>query len=182
MAAAGQASSACSDAALLGLAREAGSALQSAHWRLVTAESCTGGWVAKCLTDIAGSSNWFERGYVTYSDAAKMQALGVPLPTLRAHGAVSAQTACEMAQGALMHSGADLAVSVSGIAGPDGGSSEKPVGLVWFGVARRGASPRSERHVFGGDRTAVRSAAVARALRLVIEAARAGAAHVDSPV
>jgi nicotinamide-nucleotide amidase len=164
------------DAALAALAREAGRVLQAARWRLSTAESCTGGWIAKCLTDIAGSSSWFERGYVTYSDAAKVQTLGVSSRTLQAHGAVSAETATEMATGALMHSGADVAVSVTGIAGPDGGSAEKPVGLVWFGLACRGASTRSERHCFDGDRAAIRSAAVARALKLVIEAAHAAPA------
>jgi len=161
------------DAPLAALAREAGRVLLAARWRLTTAESCTGGWIAKCLTDIAGSSGWFERGYVTYSDAAKVQTLGVSSGTLQAHGAVSAETATEMATGALMQSGADVAVSVTGIAGPDGGSAEKPVGLVWFALARRGGSTRSERHCFNGDRGAIRGAAVARALRLVIEAARA---------
>jgi len=161
------------EASLASLAQEAGRALQAARWRLATAESCTGGWIAKCLTDIAGSSSWFERGYVTYSDAAKVQALGVGSATLRAHGAVSAETACEMAAGALVQSGADIAVSVTGIAGPDGGSIAKPVGLVWFGLARRGVSAVSEQHRFGGDRAAVRGAAVERALTLIIEAARA---------
>lgn len=165
-----------SDAALAVLAQEAGRTLQAARWRLATAESCTGGWIAKCITDIAGSSSWFERGYVTYSDAAKVQALGVRSSTLQAHGAVSAETADEMAQGALKQSGADIAVSVTGIAGPDGGSVQKPVGLVWFALARRGSSTRSEHHRFQGDRAAIRSAAVARALTLVIEAARAAPA------
>src|ERR1700733_8605446 len=124
-----------SDSALRLLAERAGALLLQGGRRVATAESCTGGWIAKCLTDIAGSSSWFERGYVTYSDAAKMQALGVRSPTLQAHGAVSAETAREMARGALMQSGADIAVSVTGIAGPDGGSLEKPVGLVWFALA-----------------------------------------------
>jgi nicotinamide-nucleotide amidase len=158
------------EASLARLARAAGRALQAAHWRLVTAESCTGGWVAKCLTDIAGSSTWFERGYVTYSNAAKVQSLGVLAPTLQRHGAVSAETAQQMAQGALLQSGADVAVAVTGIAGPDGGSADKPVGLVWFAVARRAGGLQTEQHQFGGDRAAVRSAAVARALALVIEA------------
>ncbi len=162
-----------SEASLTALAQQAGRALQTARWRVTTAESCTGGWIAKCLTDIAGSSSWFERGYVTYSDAAKMQALGVRSPTLQAHGAVSAETAREMARGALMQSGADIAVSVTGIAGPDGGSIEKPVGLVWFALAARSGPTRSEHHLFEGDRVAIRSAAVARALTLLIEAARA---------
>jgi nicotinamide-nucleotide amidase len=170
------------DAALTALAREAGRALQAAHWRVTTAESCTGGWVAKCLTDIAGSSNWFERGYVTYSDDAKEQLLGVRLSTLQTHGAVSPHTASEMASGALMMSGADVAVSVTGIAGPDGGSAEKPVGLVWFGIARRLGYTRMEQHQFGGDRAAIRGAAVARALTLIIDAARGGPAQPDDAI
>ena len=161
------------EASLAAIALEAGRALQAAGWRLTTAESCTGGWIAKCLTDIAGSSNWFERGYVTYSDSAKRQALGVGAQTLQAHGAVSAETASEMASGALTRSGADVAVSVTGIAGPDGGSIEKPVGLVWFGLSRRGGSTVTEEHRFGGDRAAIRSAAVIAALRLVIAATHA---------
>lgn len=163
------------EASLALLAQEAGRALQAAGWRLATAESCTGGWIAKSLTDIAGSSNWFERGYVTYSNAAKVESLGVRASTLQAHGAVSTQTAAEMAAGALAHSGADIAVSVTGIAGPDGASTHKPVGLVCFALARRDASPVSEEHHFGGDRAAVRHAAVSTALTLVIRAARSAA-------
>lgn len=163
-------------ASLESAAQEAGRTLLAAGWRVATAESCTGGWIAKCLTDIAGSSSWFERGYVTYSNASKMQALAVRSTTLQAHGAVSAETASEMAMGALAHSGADLAVSVTGVAGPDGGSVDKPVGLVWLALARRDGPPITEAHRFLGDRSAVRSAAVAAALRLLIEAARAGLA------
>jgi len=161
------------EAALTAVAQDVGRALQAAGWRLTSAESCTGGWIAKCLTDIAGSSNWFERGYVTYSNVAKLQALGVRAQTLQTHGAVSAETAAEMAAGALLRSGADVAVSVTGIAGPDGGSPEKPVGLVWFGLSVRGGSTMTQTHHFGGDRAAIRSAAVIEALRLVLEAARA---------
>jgi nicotinamide-nucleotide amidase len=106
-------------------------------YRIVTAESCTGGWIAKVFTDAAGSSRWFECGYVTYSNAAKVRDLGVALRTLDEHGAVSEPTVREMAVGALRVSGADVAIAVSGIAGPDGGSAEKPVGTVWFCVARR---------------------------------------------
>jgi nicotinamide-nucleotide amidase len=108
-----------------------------ANYRIVTAESCTGGWIAKAFTDAAGSSRWFECGYVTYSNAAKVRDLGVASRTLDEHGAVSEPTVREMAAGALRVSGADVAVAVSGIAGPDGGSAEKPVGTVWFCVARR---------------------------------------------
>jgi nicotinamide-nucleotide amidase len=106
-------------------------------YRIVTAESCTGGWIAKAFTDAAGSSRWFECGYVTYSNAAKVRDLGVASRTLDEHGAVSEPTVREMAVGALRVSGADVAIAVSGIAGPDGGSAEKPVGTVWFCVARR---------------------------------------------
>src|SRR5215471_10326834 len=115
-----------------------------AHWaleakyRLVTAESCTGGWIAKAFTDLAGSSRWFECGYVTYSNEAKIRDLGVSPRTLTEHGAVSEPTVREMAAGALRVSGADVSIAVSGIAGPDGGSAEKPVGTVWFCVVRRG--------------------------------------------
>jgi nicotinamide-nucleotide amidase len=106
-------------------------------YRIVTAESCTGGWIAKAFTDAAGSSRWFECGYVTYSNAAKVRDLGVASRTLDEHGAVSEPTVREMAAGALRVSGADVAIAVSGIAGPDGGSAEKPVGTVWLCVARR---------------------------------------------
>ncbi|MFO1400185.1 MAG: nicotinamide-nucleotide amidohydrolase family protein [Steroidobacteraceae bacterium] len=162
-----------SDTDLALLARRAGERLRSAGRKVALAESCTGGWVAKALTDVAGSSQWFERGYVSYSNEAKQQALGVAAATLAVHGAVSAAVVAKMAAGALAASGADVAVAISGVAGPDGGSVGKPVGLVWFAVARRGAgqAPRTlERH-FGGDREAVRRAAVAEALALIAEAA-----------
>ena len=108
-----------------------------AKYRIVTAESCTGGWIAKVFTDAAGSSRWFESGYVTYSNAAKARDLGVSERTLEEHGAVSESTVREMAAGALRATGADVSIAVSGIAGPDGGSPEKPVGTVWFCVGRR---------------------------------------------
>jgi nicotinamide-nucleotide amidase len=114
----------------------AGWALEK-KYRIVTAESCTGGWIAKAFTDAAGSSRWFECGYVTYSNAAKVRDLGVTSRTLDEHGAVSERTVREMAAGALRVSGADVSIAVSGIAGPDGGTAEKPVGTVWFCVARR---------------------------------------------
>lgn len=114
-------------------------ALGAKH-RIVTAESCTGGWIAKAFTDAAGSSRWFECGYVTYSNAAKVRDLGVSSRTLDEHGAVSEATVREMAAGALRVSGADVSIAVSGIAGPDGGSVEKPVGTVWFCVGRRGVN------------------------------------------
>ena len=164
-----------SDTALIpgthGLALQAGRCLERAKWRVATAESCTGGAVAAALTDIPGSSQWFERGYVTYSNLAKQQELGVSPATLDAHGAVSREVVLAMAAGALEASGADLAVAVSGVAGPDGGTAAKPVGLVWFALARRGVAGRSEAQNFPGDRAAVRLAAVRRALELVIAAA-----------
>jgi nicotinamide-nucleotide amidase len=142
---------------------------RAAGLTIATAESCTGGLVAACLTEIAGSSDVVERGFVTYADAAKVELLGVARATLERHGAVSAETAAEMLAGALARSPADLAVAITGIAGPGGGSAEKPVGLVFIGVQRRGRSPRIERHVFAGDRAAVRKASLERALRLLSE-------------
>ncbi|MCB2010807.1 MAG: CinA family protein [Geminicoccaceae bacterium] len=139
--------------------------------RLAVAESCTGGMVAATITDIAGSSAVLDRGFVTYSNEAKVAMVGVRPGTLEAFGAVSRQTAVEMAEGALAGSRADIAVSVTGIAGPGGGSEEKPVGLVHFACARRGGVIRFEHHRFVGDRRFVREAAVNRALALMLEAA-----------
>ncbi len=147
-------------AALLALCRTRG-------LMLATAESCTGGLVAAALTAIAGSSDVFERGFVTYSNAAKEALLGVPGALIEAEGAVSEKVAREMALGAIRNSAADLAVAVTGVAGPGGGSAEKPVGLVWLGGARRGGAVRSERHFFSGDRTSVRAASVVAALALL---------------
>ena len=153
------------------LAVQAGRVLLAAGLRAVTAESCTGGGVASALTDVPGSSQWFERGYVTYSNAAKMQDLGVERGVLERQGSVSAAVVEQMVVGALSASGADVAVGVSGVAGPDGGTLEKPVGLVYLAVARRGGAVRVVRELFAGDRAAVRSAAVAAALRLLAQAA-----------
>jgi nicotinamide-nucleotide amidase len=153
------------------LAAEAGRALLRMGLRAVTAESCTGGGVAFALTEVPGSSQWFERGYVTYSNDSKMQDLGVEPSVLRAHGAVSAAVAEQMLTGALRVSGADVGVSLTGIAGPDGGTLEKPVGLVYLAVGRRDGAVRVLRELFAGDRAAVRSAAVAAALRLLAKAA-----------
>lgn len=152
------------------LARRAGAALLERRQLVAVAESCTGGWVAKCLTDVPGSSQWFERGYVTYSNAAKQQTLGVAASVLEYFGAVSRPTAEQMAVGALHASAAGLAVAVTGIAGPDGGTAEKPVGLVWFARAQRGGAAVAVEERFSGDRDAVRRAAVATALRLIIAA------------
>ena len=134
--------------------------------KLATAESCTGGAIAAALTDIAGSSDVFERGFVVYSNAAKTELLGVPADLIARHGAVSHEVAAAMAEGALARSRADVAVSVPGIAGPGGGSAAKPVGLVYIGWSRRGAKSAVERHVFPGGRAAVRAASVKRALEL----------------
>ncbi|HEY3919194.1 MAG TPA: CinA family protein [Stellaceae bacterium] len=138
---------------------------------LATAESCTGGLIAGALTDIAGSSDVVERGFVTYSNRAKAEMLGVPAALIEQHGAVSAEVARAMAAGALAHAPVDLAVAVTGIAGPGGGSAEKPVGLVHLAVARRGGAVANEHRIFPGDRAAIRRATVERALELLAEAA-----------
>lgn len=169
------------------LAVRVGAALHAAGRTVVTAESCTGGWVAKALTDVPGSSAWFACGYVTYSNAAKERDLGVGVATLERFGAVSEEVVREMATGALARAGADVAVAVSGIAGPDGGTPGKPVGLVWFAVAARrggGLETRAGQRQFGGDRAAVRRAAVQHALGLIlsVETAAAGqAAQAGQP-
>ncbi len=138
---------------------------------LATAESCTGGLIAAALTGIAGSSDVMERGFVTYSNAAKTELLGVPKALIAAHGAVSAEVASAMASGALRVAPVDLAVAVTGIAGPAGGTAEKPVGLVYLGIARRGQIPRTEHYIFPGDRATVRRATVLRALELLLQSA-----------
>lgn len=135
--------------------------------RLATAESCTGGLIAAALTAIGGSSDVVDRGFVTYSNEAKTELVGVPAATIAAVGAVSGEVARAMAEGALAHSRAAIAVSVTGVAGPGGGSAGKPVGLVWFGLARRGAETRTDRQVFSGDRAAVRAACVAHAFGMI---------------
>ena len=135
---------------------------------VVTAESCTGGALAAALTSVAGSSVWFERGFVAYSNGAKQELLGVPATVLGEKGAVSAATAELMVAGALAQSRAQVALSITGIAGPGGGTPTKPVGTVWFGVGRRGAGSRSEMVRFAGDRDAVRGQSVAYALRLLL--------------
>ncbi len=136
---------------------------------IATAESCTGGLVAGCLTEIAGSSDVFERGFVTYSNAAKAEVLGVPAALIAERGAVSAEVAEAMARGALKRSTADAAIALTGVAGPGGGTAEKPVGLVHIGAVRRGGAARLRREIFGGDRTAVRASSVAAALELLGE-------------
>lgn len=147
------------------LAENLGARLRDTHHRLVTAESCTGGWIAKAVTDIAGSSDWFDCGMAAYSYEAKQALLGVRPETLEVHGAVSRETVIEMVSGALVNSGASIAVAVTGIAGPGGGSEGKPVGTVWIGWKRRGGYARAEVFHFDGDREAVRRQTVAAALR-----------------
>ncbi len=160
------------DAALARLAARVGRLLLRKQLHVVTAESCTAGWIAKVLTDTAGSSAWVDSGYVTYSNAAKSRALGVAGRTLERFGAVSEQTAREMARGALRASGAEVAIAVSGIAGPDGGTPDKPVGTVWFCVGRRRGRSIASRTLhkrFGGDRETVRRKSVECALRLILQ-------------
>jgi PncC family amidohydrolase len=157
------------DAALAGLAMKVGEVLKSQHLMLVTAESCTGGWIAKTVTDIAGSSDWFDCGLAAYSYEAKQALLGVRPQTLEKHGAVSRETVLEMVSGAFLHSGAGIAVSVTGIAGPGGGTEDKPVGTVWVGWKRRGGYPRAEVFHFDGDREAVRRQTVLAALQGLLD-------------
>lgn len=159
------------EAELYPLAARVGERLLAAGRRLATAESCTAGWIAKALTDVPGSSQWFECGYVTYSDAAKLRDLGVARRTLEQFGAVSEETAREMALGALKVPTVSVTVAVTGIAGPDGGTPGKPVGTVWFCAAAKGPQLNeviTERQLFTGDRSAVRGRSVQHALSLVL--------------
>jgi nicotinamide-nucleotide amidase len=154
------------------LVRELADALRARGLKLVTAESCTGGLIAAACTAVAGSSDWFERGFVTYSNEAKTEAIGVDAALIAAHGAVSEEVARAMAAGALAHARAQLAVAVTGVAGPAGGTRAKPVGTVWLALAGHGGAPEAERLQLGGDRTAVREQTVEHALRRLIERAR----------
>jgi nicotinamide-nucleotide amidase len=159
------------DQILTELAERVGLRLDAAKWRLATAESCTGGWISKAVTDIPNSSRWFDCGYVTYSNDAKVRDLGVSERTLEKYGAVSEECVREMAAGALRVSGADIAVAVSGIAGPSGGTEDKPVGTVWFGLALRlgeGVELSSGVKLFPGNRESIRRLTVDHALRLVL--------------
>ena len=151
------------------LAAQAGQTLQGRNARLATAESCTGGWIAKVITDVPGSSGWFDRGFVSYSNAAKIDLLGVRESTLARHGAVSAETVAEMAVGALQRSLATVAVAVSGIAGPDGGTPDKPVGTVYLAWMMDDGLLHTERRHFRGDREAVRSQTVTAALEGLLD-------------
>ena len=142
--------------------------LQERNWQWVTAESCTGGLIASCLTEMPGSSVWFDRGFITYSNAAKQDMLGIPEELITAFGAVSEQVASAMASGALRHSKGHVAVSVTGIAGPDGGSIEKPVGTVCFGWAAQGCAPYTLKKQFIGNRQEVRFLSCQQALEGVL--------------
>jgi nicotinamide-nucleotide amidase len=155
------------DDEILTLAQSVLDACRARNWRLATAESCTGGLVAAALTAIAGSSDVVERGFVTYSNEAKSELLGVSSEIIAAHGAVSAETATAMAQGAIARAPVELAISVTGIVGPGGATPTKPVGLVLFGLARRDGACRTERRIFPGDRSAVRQSALKEALQLL---------------
>lgn len=143
--------------------------LKTSHKMLVTAESCTGGMIATVITDKAGSSAVFERGFVTYSNEAKRECLGVSEKTLKNHGAVSAETAIEMAAGALQNSNASVSVSVTGIAGPDGGTPEKPLGLVYIGYALKGGVAQTTKHMFKGTREEIRLQTTREALKHLLD-------------
>ncbi|MCC7485780.1 MAG: nicotinamide-nucleotide amidohydrolase family protein [Burkholderiales bacterium] len=163
------------------LAEAVGAALKARGLMLATAESCTGGWIAEVVTMVAGSSEWFERGFVTYTDVSKREMLGVREATLAACGAVAEPVVVEMAEGALARSRAQVAVAVSGVAGPGGGTPEKPVGTVCIAWASRDGAPRAETFRFPGDREAVRRQSVERALDGVLELLGAGAARARAP-
>ena len=156
------------DSVLYKLAEEVGSALKAHKLMLATAESCTGGWISEAVTMVPGSSDWFERGFVTYTYISKREMLGVTEATLGKHGAVSEEVVREMAAGALARSHAQVAVAVSGVAGPTGGTPDKPVGFVCFAWAMKDVKPRSETKRFTGDREAVRRLSVEHALKGVL--------------
>jgi len=152
------------DAGLTALSRRVGDDLRDAQLTLATAESCTGGWAAQVITHTAGSSEWFDRGFITYSNDAKVEMLGVAPDTVAKFGAVSEETAAEMAAGALVNSNAMISLAITGIAGPTGGSPGKPVGTVCFAWCKLGQEPQTERQHFDGDRESVRRQAVVYAL------------------
>jgi nicotinamide-nucleotide amidase len=160
-----QANTPPSDAELAAQVRQLASLMVVRGWKMATAESCTGGWIAKCCTDLAGSSAWFERGFVTYSDQAKLDLLAVNAEALLENGAVSEAVVGQMASGARMKACVDAAVAVTGIAGPEGGTADKPVGTVWFGWDVGGAPVEIEVVCFKGDRDAVRRQTVMHALQ-----------------
>jgi nicotinamide-nucleotide amidase len=160
------------DSETLTLAESVLAAYRMRGWRIATAESCTGGLVAAALTAISGASEVFERAFVTYSNESKIEMLAVPTETIISYGAISAETAEAMARSAVRRAPADVAVSVTGIAGPRGATPQKPVGLVYLGLARRDVACRVERRMFPGDRAAIRQAALVEALRMLRDEAR----------
>lgn len=157
------------DQALEKLAAQLGAALLSKEWKLATAESCTGGGVAYYLTEIPGSSKWLERGFVTYSNLAKIELLDVKSTTLAEYGAVSEQTAYEMAVGALEHSQAQISVAITGIAGPDGGTVEKPIGTVWFAWASINQETQTRLYTLTGDRHSIRQQSIQIAIEQLLK-------------
>lgn len=161
-----------SDADLLQLTSDVAVCMQDNNWRLSVAESCTGGWLAKCCTDLAGSSTWFDRGFITYSNQAKQDLLGVKASTLNQFGAVSEQTVSEMARGALASSMADISVAITGVAGPDGGSDDKPIGTVWIAWVTKYSVIETRLNHLKGDRESIRRQAVKLALQGIIKNAR----------
>lgn len=158
-----------SDNKLLSLTEKVAATLKNKHYLLASSESCTGGWLAKSCTDISGSSSWFDRGFVTYSNQSKHDLINVSLSTLEKYGAVSKQTATEMAQGTLINSNADISVAITGIAGPDGGTTEKPVGTVWIAWSTKNGTNKTELFQLSGDREQVRYQAVIKALQGIIK-------------
>ena len=160
------------DSRLFDLAVQVGQALKAKGWMLVTAESCTGGWVGEAVTMVSGSSEWFERGFITYTNVAKQEMLGVNAATLEANGAVSEPTALEMVAGALARSHGHIAVAVSGVAGPTGGTPAKPVGTVCLAWGIRGVEPTAVTRHYAGDREAVRWQSVVEVLEGVLKLAR----------
>ena len=157
------------EAELQQLAVQLSDKLLARGWMIATAESCTGGWVAQLLTSLPGSSAWYERGFITYANAAKTEMLGVPTTTLEIYGAVSEETACAMATGALVHSHAQASLAITGIAGPGGGTPQKPVGMVCYGWAFTDGTVISSNCRLSGDREEIRSRAAAAALRGLID-------------
>ena len=160
--------------ALFELAEQVGTALKMRVMMLATAESCTGGWVGEAVTAVPGSSNWFDRGFITYTNEAKQEMLGVSAATLEQHGAVSEQTVREMVSGALSNSRGQAALAISGIAGPGGGTPEKPVGTVWFAWGFAKGAVTCERRYFSGDRREVRRQAVECGLQGLLERLKGG--------
>ena len=160
---------------LIALATQLGEALKRKGWMLAVAESCTGGGIAQACTAIPGSSEWFERGFVTYSNRSKIEMLGVPAELIERQGAVSEEVARAMAEGALIYSHADVAIGITGIAGPGGGSAEKPPGTVWIAYAGRALRTSSRRHQFLGDRFRVRQSSILVALTEVLAVCAGGA-------